>query len=459
MTYMFKLVTAKGKGPTGPTGEAWFPLPINPESFKYSLPFASEITTTQHGGAIVDEGGIVVGRINMSGTTGFKLRKVKDTSLAGGSQRFTGLIPKGRIMPGQKLSGHAQIWRLLGRCFDAYSELKKDPVTSHLTHMEFHSYKHQLHLEVIPREPDVGWDKDKNRVIAHYNLNFDVLGPVRITPPGTDPFASDDRGIFDYVSDSSSFIRSNLNMLKATIDDFTACQEDFKRRVTNFSGILDDLTAVHDAVSDFVSGVTSYVNIPNQFLTSLTGTVESASTVAATYTDIPRKARQAFSEAADTLDALKAGCRGHYRDQLDKRVENINAKMDRFSNLTDQQQANIDSAATTGSSADQSVSKTYGATYQPGDKVRQTGAKAILDLQPGEFQGFEEVQIQHGDTIFSLAVKHMGDPSKWKAIAVINNLRSPYISDGVRIGGTLKVGDPIVVPISDSSAPADRRRL
>ena len=69
--YVLKIKTLQMKGPGGYLGEAYFPLPINPDDFEYTLPYGTEITPLQESGVNVDEGGIVTGNIRMSATTGF----------------------------------------------------------------------------------------------------------------------------------------------------------------------------------------------------------------------------------------------------------------------------------------------------------------------------------------------------------------------------------------------------
>jgi len=451
--YIFKLIAPSNKGPVGPMGYAYFPLPIAPQEYHYSLPFASQITPTQDGGLTVEEGGIVIGQIRLSGTMGLKKKKARDTSASSGNPRFTGLIPKRYAGSMWEMSGQMLLWRLLGRCFDAYSELKKDPTTSAKTSLEFHCLKDSIHVVVVPSVAEVTGNTSPYRIARQYTFDLQVIGPA--SPPNAADLKllSDDKDIFDFISDAISHVRSSLSLLKGTIDDLTACLGDMKRYISNVVGIVDDMKSVLNAASDFVAGVTSFVNIPKQTINSLLNLVEAAYGVANTAEDLPRKAVQAWSEAADALDAINAGCKNHFREDADAQVTRINGKINRLFGLSDQQQANLEAAASAGSAGGgtMSVAQVYSGEFTPGDAAKQAISQAIPDLQPGEFTGFKEVQVGQGDTIQSIAIKYMGDAHKWKAIAILNNLKPPYISSGTKMPGTLTIGDPIVVPINTAT--------
>jgi len=295
-SYLFKLVTVGGKGPTGPTGEAYFPLPINPEELHYRLPFAAVITPTQDGGTVTEEGGIVIGNLRIQGTMGFNLKKSRDTTVTSGNPKWTGQIPTKYAGSMNEMSGQMLLWRLIGRCFDAYSELKKDPMVAHKTHMEFHNLKDQISLKIVPKEVSITKNKSPYRLMMQYTIECDVIGPADAPNAAALSILGDGKEVLDYLSDAIAFLRNGVSLLKGTIDDMSACISDLKRYVTNAVAILDDIKSVHDSVSDFVSGVTSYVDLPATFLSALTGTVESAFTVANTATGIAEKAARSYSE-------------------------------------------------------------------------------------------------------------------------------------------------------------------
>lgn len=61
------------------------------------------------------------------------------------------------------------------------------------------------------------------------------------------------------------------------------------------------------------------------------------------------------------------------------------------------------------------------------------------------------VPVEIGDSLRSLAARHMGDANRWTELAEINGLRPPYIVESVdpaaRERATLVFGDRIAVPV------------
>lgn len=63
-------------------------------------------------------------------------------------------------------------------------------------------------------------------------------------------------------------------------------------------------------------------------------------------------------------------------------------------------------------------------------------------------------QIHYGDTLQRIALRELGDSSRWLDLVGINNLRPPFVSE---LGGSgiLAWGDTIKVPASASTVSAD----
>lgn len=72
--------------------------------------------------------------------------------------------------------------------------------------------------------------------------------------------------------------------------------------------------------------------------------------------------------------------------------------------------------------------------------------------------GFKSVEVFRGDTLQKMALRELGDASKWVDIALLNNLLPPYIADNktdagkgmVYAGQLLLVPIPVVNPIADT---------
>ena len=455
--YYFKLNVPMGKGPTAAGGaglgntSVLFPLPLSPETMETDLPFACETTPTQDGGTVSEEGGIVIGRIAIQATTGWKLKKSKDTSTGSGDGTFTGQLPKASGGSGQELSGQMLLWRLMGRCFDAYSACKKDPEAAHKTTMEFHCLKDQLHYLVKPKRVSIKRG-GVHRVTYGYSIEMEIVGSADLPSAIDKTLLDDGQDLLDEITDTIYTARKYVQATAATVDDLTACVGEMGRYISNIADIITDVQRITDATSDFLDGVKTFVDIPATFISRVTGLVDSAIDVGDTWDDFPSAGKRALKELEDELDGLAVASRGSYRDQFDEKARSYVERIQRQTSLSS---ADLSEAQTTFETADSaagtmSMDAVFNSKYRPGDYRRSQAEPSTPTVQEGEFGGWTEVTIGQGDTIHSLAMRHMGDSDKWKAVAMVNNLRPPYISaDRVRKPFTKKVGDPLLIPISN----------
>jgi hypothetical protein len=432
---------------TGPDGEALFVLPVAPEQFNYDLPYALELTPQQQGGVVADEAGFVIGEITMQGTTGFKLRRQQTSTYGLVEPGFTGSLgAEGGVF--QEISGQLAFWILASRCFEAYSQLKKDPDLGPKTHLEFHNMKEHLHLRVIPRKFTLTRSASKERVTYRYDISLAVIGPALelkyISP--------DDRDIFDKLKDTISQVRNGVQMLSATIDDLTAAVDELGRIVGNIAGIIDDIRSVVDAGQNFITGAKNFFNLPKRFMISTAELVESAANLFEDATNLPADIAQTMRSAADSIDQITLACRNHYVDnwrssivpyELASRVVKYGASQ------TEAIQALIESASLKGESAQgqMTLSEAFG-DVRPGDKKRQQLEAIENRLKSRQYNGFTERIVGQGDTIQSLAAKYLGDARRWIDLAIINRLKAPYVVNQARIPNTVRVGDSIIVPIA-----------
>ncbi|MGH8034303.1 MAG: hypothetical protein ACREO9_03685, partial [Lysobacterales bacterium] len=280
--YLFILRGPASKGPfkDGQT-EIRFPLVINPNDFEYVLPFAVELTGLQEGGVTAEEGGIVIGEITIVGTTGFKLRPDGGTSTKAVDGGFTSDLSAGTQVQSSPtsfpLSGHMHFWRLANRCFDGYSQLKKDPATAAQTSMAFHSFKDDLAVTVVPREFRLTRGADRERVTYRYAIRLAVVGPDghalggrvgagSALRPGQ--IASPDRKMLDLAKNAIPKLRSVALRMRASINDLTASLDEIRRVITSAANVLDDATRLVTAVESLVNGVDDFFGLPKVFIAS-----------------------------------------------------------------------------------------------------------------------------------------------------------------------------------------------
>jgi len=451
--YAFVLRCPGGYGSLGPSGEAVFPLPINPTSFDYNLPFAAQVTLLQDGGVVADEQGFVTGEILIEATTGFKLRKPLDTSYSNAVGLFTGdLDPGNWATPNMELSGQMMFWRLANRCFEGYSNLKKDPKTASKTTMEFHSMKDALHLTVIPREFRLIRNASQDRVTYRFSVRLTAVGPAsaNIVIP------SPDTSLLQSMKNTISNIRSAVQGVRAAIDDITAAIDEVRRNAVGIAGVLDDVGSVLNACDDFLNGVKSFIDIPSAFIQSTGALVDSMSDHLATISSFPADVAQSMLNISDEINRIQVASRDHFKSSMDEVARKYEKLTDGRRSSTDKIRANQETTIATLASISLgklTVNQAFG-QVKPGDAVRNQIApnKTKSRLRPGEWRGFEERIVGQGDTIQSLAAKYMGDANDWILIAVANQLQSPYITNGAKLPGTLQPGSKFIIPISDTAS-------
>jgi hypothetical protein len=454
--YAFVLKGKPMSGPLGPSGKAVFPMVMNPESFEYSLPFAAEITPLQEGGVVAEEGGIVIGEINIVATTGWKLRTTYDTSWGGGDGEFSGLLGlEGGVMF-HEVSGQLAFWRLLNRCFDAYSAFKKDPQTAAAAVLEFHSMKDDLHLTVIPREFTLRREAARERVTYRYTARLAVVGPASDDLIVLGP----DVSLLQSIKNAISKVRSTIQSVAAAVDDVTAAIGELRRTITSIAGVLDDVASVVDSFTDMINGVKSFADIPGAFITSTANLLDSTAEFIGTIEGFPADVEQTFRNLSDDCDRLKVAAANLLREDFDERARKYE-KRTTPPRIGDDptRDALAGALALKAASAGGTlkVAEVFGGAVKPGD-VTRSRAQPFRDrarLQQQKYQGFEERVVGQGATMQSLAARYLGRAKDWILIAEINQLQAPYITSGAKIPHTLQPGSRFIIPIADPSRSPD----
>ncbi|MBT8430094.1 MAG: LysM peptidoglycan-binding domain-containing protein [Gammaproteobacteria bacterium] len=455
--WAFRVVSPKpNRGPCGPTGDALFPLPINPDRFEYSLPFANELTPQQEGGVVVEDTGVVIGTITMSGTTGFKLRRQKTAFHGGGQTRFTGFLPSVGSVFGQDVSGQMAFWILANKCFEGYSTLKADPETSGGTRMELFVPKETLALEVVPKTFGLTRSANSERVTYRYNITLEVIGeaePIDLSA------LEDEEDIFESILDSITTMRDTLGQIAAVVDDVTAMVDSLRRTWQGLSGFLDDLATITNSCSAFVEGVKSFVSVPRSFMQSFASLAEDASELFSDTATLPADVGQSFAQLGDYANTLIVASRDHFRGAWEDVAEAYNTRATPrydISRTNPGERDEIAQRASDGASSDGSLtpSQVYGGTFQPGDERRARLSAATSRLKSRDYTGFSEIPVGQGDTLASIAARTLGDARKWPDLALVNNLSPPFITTGPKLPGTLQPGSRIIIPVNKPVRPA-----
>ena len=456
-SWVFRIDSVPNKGPVGYDGFAIFPLPIPPTRFNYTLPFAAEVTPAQEGGVIPEEAGIVIGKIQISATTGWKLRPQKALTFGAEGGFFAGRSGDGGALT-PDVSGQMSFWILASRCFEGYSLLKQDPETAHRTRMELHILKDQVYLEVIPKTFTLNRESGSQRVTYAYDIDLDVIGEAK--PLDFDP--RDEKSLLDEIRDTVSKVRQAVQALSAAVDDITAAISQLARLADSIVGIIDAIRGVIDSATGLIEGTKTIFDFPRSFMLALVSTVESAADLYDAADTLPADVGQALRSASDALDGMTVAARDQFAETWQTIATLYNGKIDPFwqtradlgSALVLQTQQDEFAAEAASAQGTMSIDRAFSGTIKPGDAARRDKATVQQRLGTRDYTGFSERVVGQGDTLSSLAAKHLLDARKWVDLAVINKLNPPFITNGAQIPRTLRPGSKIVIPVSNPSVAA-----
>jgi hypothetical protein len=440
-------------------GSAMFQLPIPPERFEYVMPFAAELTPQQESGIITEEAGIVMADIAISGTTGWKLKKDNTISWAAVGGSFTSLLSEamGFNPTGEKLSGQMSWWLLANRCFEGYSVLKKDPETAPETYLELHVMKDQLHLQVVPVNVTLRREASRDRVTYRYDLNLKAIGeaaPIEWDLP-------DEKGIFDSIVDGFNKIRGTIRSVQAAIDDISAAFDSLSRLTNSIVGVITDVKNVFESAQNLIDGAKKFFDFPKNFITQTSAAVESLVEFFQDE-DVPPTVAATLFTIMDDLDTLNTVLTNAslYAETWPSKAESYNEGTDRYAKDRAGDQATYrqeqDDFASVASDANgkMTIDQAFGGPILAGDSLRRDNSLPETRLRGSDYTGFAERTVGQGDTIQALAARHLGDARKWLDLAIVNNLKAPWVTNGAKIPNTLRPGMSFMVPVKNTSRPA-----
>jgi hypothetical protein len=398
----------------------------------------------------------------IAGTTGFRVRKsLADTSYTRGDGEFTGNLDPGFAggisdVFSRGLSGHMHFWRLANRCFDGYSALKKDPSTAAATKMEFHSLKDDLHLTVVPREFSLDRSSSRERVTYRYNIRLAVVGPAKSDIDVRSP----DANLLQTFKNGIVKMRRAVQSLSAAIDDFTACVDDLRRSVSSAIGLIDDVRGIIDSATDLLDGRKRFFDLPAQILLATADLAASVAALAKAAAPVPagtvslqqEQVIQNCWEIEDNILRVRIAAQDYFREPFDEVARKYERAVEGHRQGKDETRDALAQSLQEDAVAGQgrlTVDQVFGGPVRPGDVTRGQTDPIVsrTRLPPGRFSGYKEVVVEQGDSVESLAAKHMGDARDWPAIVIANQLKPPYITAGAQMPGTLQIGSRAIIPI------------
>jgi hypothetical protein len=478
--YFFELIVPSEKVKNQESLNFLFPLILPPESIMLEEPFSVEETETQMGGLFIEENGIIKRNLTIKGHTGFQPRLLRSSNT--NPLKSAARASLGSFIPGSEIgkpdlksletvsysrklpikvlaaiSGHRHFQYLQDSVFRTYADLKKDPASAMGTSLRFHNPKDDEHWEVVPKKFTLERDASKNRFLYYYTIELTVVGPAK----EVDFDYIEDKTLLEQFTDVLRIAKKGLDLTTGAIQDLIRLQGELRSSISNITVLIDSVTAINSAVDDFIKGNKRLVDSTHSIVLSTMDLIDST---LYTYNKLSRSGnvRQIPEPVVQSIRSLNKGLElisvnpSIFANDTVTRVENIKKHQNRYNLSIDRINTALNSNSPT--TFDELRSKGTGLTK--GDAIAVNGELEIGN-EIFQYTSIEKVQISSGDTLTSLAAKHMGNARLWQYIAIINGLTYPFSSDIASrdlskksdehpFNSSLGIGDFILIPSNNT---------
>lgn len=441
-----------------------YPMVLSPDEYRMSEPFAVDKSFTTGSGLFVEENGIIAREITISGNTGWRPRKFPGKVV--GASDLISTNTEGKSYSRnlifnviEALSGQRHFQFLQDVVLRTYGDLKRNPASSVGTELFFHNRKMEESWRVIPLAFDT--EQRAGSLLTRYTIRLlAVEGAASATVP-----PSEDADVMKAIKDANLMIHSAVGVINGALLDLSGTQSELRTNLTGIGTILDDVSTVVDAAGAFLGGTASFItsagNVAGTPLTFAASTVRTAigvpyAFVQATISGIER-VLQAYQDLLDlgssetvpgsALNLLRqvydglhviAGYPEQFQTSLDAAIDSFQKEQELATRPLNVRER--PSVAQLLRDLDQGGSS-------PGEAVRRSSELGLGRNVPRYTSAIQRI-IEGGDTLPNLASRYLGDAKRWKFIALLNDLRPPYISE-LRLPFTLRIGDPVLIPSFD----------
>lgn len=455
--YFFELgFPAEALGSAGGSGALsgtsyLFPLVINPQSLDVTDIFTAEFVPTAQGGLYVEENGIQRRELMIRGTTGFQPKRGRAKNQATvGTPNWNLTKPSFNLRPGGPLaeySGQRHFHFLQDRVFRIYGELKRDPRYAKETYMNFINTKDGEAWRIIPTAFTMSRSASRNN-LYQYAIRAVIVDKARL--PNVIESYLDPRTAIDQFTDAAATAQRYANLGNAAVNDVTGVLTDLDRQVNGALSVINNASSiirnVENSVGALESGLSRILTVP---LSQVRASALALESLIQRLVNLPGRIRDnvAFSlwQLVDTFDGLSIN--------TDLYASSPTLDLSRSTDNTRPAAGQSNSALTAAANSGITTLAQLGnRAHLPaaGDLSRQSGLP-YREPQTTQISGEFTVTTRRGDTLSTLASKYLGTPGRWRELAVLNNLRYPYISES-GAPGTVVVGDEIRIP-SNTVAP------
>jgi hypothetical protein len=380
-----------------------FRLQINPQELTQDEIFAIEVTPTLRG-VMVEHHGVTLKDITISGTTGISPNRKEAGTNRDGSPIF---------MPGT--SGYKEFHELRSY-FRLYVEAKRTDTDGTLR-MIFKNYKDKEYLYVEPikftmkRSANKPMMYDYTIVLKAIGVANDWSGP-RDWSTAFDIAESLDKYL-DYANEAVRVINGAFGIINR-----------FQRDIN--SVLLAPLNAITQAVNAVRGGLAQTLTQANVTRKAIDDLKNVARKINLQFNDAVNSAATAQFNAITGRTATLKGNPNRQPTYDELAISNA---------LND-----IDKALTILAGLNDDMFETD--VFQQNSQTADVYGEDVRIVEPS---AVESIDILATDDLQTIASRVFNDPDKFRDIAILNNLKAPYISEAGG-EGVLKPGDKILIP-------------
>jgi hypothetical protein len=451
-TYYFELRVPPETNTAGATSFV-FPLVLAPDQISVTEPFTLSETETQGAGLYIERNGIIRRTIRLRGTTGFKPRPyrgdtfpaIQASDIKKGYNR--GVLDRSLNNAAGLLafSGQRHFQFLQDAVFRTYSDLLQTPRYATRTFLVWHNPKDDEHWLVEPRNFKNERDRS-SRTTYPYDIELLAYAPA----DDIGRVFSEDKNVIDTIKDGLRMVNSAVRTARGAIQDVTNLVNTLDKLVNGIATTINNATSVLDDAADFVNGSAEFIASPFDAVTSVTTNLAAGLEALGDATvSVPDTIFQSLRQVQDSFDRL-----GQFPEFFRTDSQTSLRRAQRNSELsTSKSRATLEAAAARTPPNSFQGLLALGTANLPGDLQKAEGELGI-GRELVSYQSAVEYRVASGDTLQNLASRFLGDARRWRAIAVLNRLKPPYISTS-GIPGTATIGSEILIP-STNPPPVQR---
>jgi len=407
-----------------PEEDAVFVFPLGPQAVTTSRVMRQAVTPTM-GGLIAEEQGLLWKTITVKANFGLSPRAGSDTSKFG---------PYAPHNPTDKLSGPMWTMRLLRNFIERYGELKADPTKGAATYLVWHDFRTEEHYVVVPEVVDLE-RSIATRLMYPFTLKFKSIGDAdAIDEPGESA-----SNFLSKVKDVIAAIAKGLAIVQGALQEVSGFLGEVRYFAATIDSLIDDVTRIVSAAQDVINGGARTAAFGASFIASITALLDEVLETLEAAADVPYDVTAQYRNMVDGLDAMAAQLAAFGRSYDEDAAVDSAASAGLSKTSTTDAQTAADGGSPS-SSADMA-----NANVPVSTKTLQNAGALPATRAYSNYPGVVSYVIQRTDTLPSIAAKFLRDGAKWYDIALMNGLKSPYISK-TGAPGTVAPGDTIAVP-------------